>query len=110
MSLDAGSDLFKAVRAALLADTYRKAVAMADAIRLHPLAGPLIDAAPMEHRELSGWWTDDDTGVRCRVRFDAVADVSGQVVVVDAKTAAKAGKKVCVQRSDGDGIFYGAEK
>lgn len=72
----------------LLGDTYRKAVAMADAIRLHPLAGPLIDAAPMEHRELSGWWTDDDTGVRCRVRFDAVAVVAGMVVVVDVKSAA----------------------
>ena len=72
----------------LLADTYRKAVAMADAIRLHPLAGPLIESAPPERRELSGWWIDDDTGIWCRVRFDAVGEIAGRPVVVDVKTAA----------------------
>ncbi len=72
----------------LLGDAYRKAVAMADAIRLHPLAGPLIESAPPERRELSGWWIDDDTGIWCRVRFDAVGEIAGRPVVVDVKTAA----------------------
>lgn len=42
---------------------------MATALRTHPIAGPLLtDGAGTA--EVSAWWTDPDTGVRLRARFD----------------------------------------
>jgi len=67
----------------LLAD-YERAVRMADAVANHPIAGPLFTGDG--HSEVSAFWTDEDTGVRCRARFDRRNP--GQIV--DLKTAADA--------------------
>lgn len=83
---EAAAEARAAGRLPLLTDDYRAAMAMADALRLHRLAGPLLEAAPL--REVSGFWTDDETQVDCRVRFDAVGELAGVPIVIDVKTTA----------------------
>ncbi|MEG8178178.1 recE [Nocardia terpenica] len=70
---------------ALLTAKYRRAVAMADAVRLHPVIGPRLDAA---QREISGWFRDPETGVTRRMRIDALyTAASGPALAMDLKTA-----------------------
>jgi hypothetical protein len=60
--------------------------AMTEAIRQHPVAGPLF-APGTGVAERSIYWTDTATGVRCRVRPDWMpARGDGRLVVVDYKT------------------------
>jgi len=63
-------------------------VAMAAAIRTHPVASRLLtaDEVRVEH---SFFWEDPDTGITLRARFDSVR-LHGRVVVTDYKTAARA--------------------
>lgn len=63
---------------------------MAGALYQHPVAAALLDQEGSP--ELSGWWTDPETGVRLRFRPDYVpADVPGRrPLVVDYKTSADA--------------------
>ncbi|MGW5430407.1 PD-(D/E)XK nuclease-like domain-containing protein [Streptomyces sp. NPDC004059] len=69
----------------ILAKDYEVAEAMAEAIRRHPIAGPLF--APGTGRaELSIFWTDRETGVRCRVRPDWLKELPGLALAVDYKT------------------------
>ena len=63
--------------------------AMADAIRRHPLAGPLF-APGNGIAERSIYWTHPDTGVRVRVRPDWLMVRPDVTLVVDLKTAADA--------------------
>ena len=53
--------------------------AMARAVRKHPLAARVLAGAV---KEVSGWWVDDETGVCCRMRIDALHPRA----VVDVKT------------------------
>lgn len=68
----------------LLTADYKRAVAMADAVRLHPVIGPRLEAA---QRELSFWWRDAETGIMRRGRADfAYTSPSGVVLIGDVKT------------------------
>lgn len=63
---------------------------MAAAIRQHPVASALFDP---EHGkpEQSLFWTDAETGVPCRARFDWLPDSGdGRLIVPDYKTTASA--------------------
>lgn len=73
----------------LLSHEAEQVQAMADAIRRHPLAGPLFTPGT-GRAELSLYWTDPDTGVRCRVRPDWLKELPGLTLCVDYKTCASA--------------------
>jgi hypothetical protein len=63
---------------------------MADALRAHPTAGPLL-ARPGRHESV--WvWQDPTTGVWCRVMADFIPDVpdGARRIVVDYKTSGDA--------------------
>lgn len=69
----------------LLTHEWDQVQAMADMIRRHPIAGGLF--APGTGRaELSLYWTDKATGVRCRVRPDWLKELTGLALAVDYKT------------------------
>lgn len=68
----------------ILQADHNRAVNMAMAVARHPIAGPLFRGEGKS--EASAFWTDNDTGVRCRARFDRLNP--GQIV--DLKTAADA--------------------
>ncbi|MDP5310465.1 PD-(D/E)XK nuclease-like domain-containing protein [Streptomyces poriferorum] len=59
--------------------------AMAEAIRQHPLAGPLFQPG-IGTAEQSIFWTDPATGVRCRIRPDWLKQLPGLTLCVDYKT------------------------
>lgn len=68
--------------------------AMADAIRRHPLAAALLDPA-YGAPEQSGFWIDEPTGIRRRVRFDWLpSQQDGRLIIPDYKTAADASDRV----------------
>lgn len=72
-------------RIPILAKDYEVAETMAEAVRRHPIAGGLF--APGTGRaELSIFWTDRETGVRCRVRPDWLKQLPGLALAVDYKT------------------------
>jgi hypothetical protein len=72
-------------RIPILSKDYERAEAMAEAVRRHPIAGSLF--APGTGRpELSIYWTDRETGVRCRVRPDWLKELPGLALAVDYKT------------------------
>lgn len=82
----------------LLRHEWQQVEAMADAIRRHPVAGPLFtpDGGIAEQ---SIYWTDPRTGVRCRCRPDWMPHRGdGRLVVVDYKTA-KAVDEAALQRA-----------
>ncbi|MBD0743503.1 PD-(D/E)XK nuclease-like domain-containing protein [Streptomyces sp. CBMA152] len=63
---------------------------MAAAIRRHPLAAALLDPA-YGAPEQSGFWIDEATGIRRRVRFDWLPSVqSGRLIIPDYKTTTDA--------------------
>lgn len=62
----------------------QKAQRMAGRVYQNPLAAALLaEGKP----EVSGYWHDDETGVRLRVRFDFLPDRPGRLIIVDYKTA-----------------------
>lgn len=64
--------------------------AMADAIRRHPLASALLEPA-YGAPEQSGFWIDEASGIRCRVRFDWLpSQQGGRLIIPDYKTTADA--------------------
>jgi len=67
---------------------------MAEAIRQHPLAGPLF-APGSGIAERSIYWTDPATGVRCRVRPDWLKQLPGTTLCVDLKTTTDANPEAC---------------
>jgi hypothetical protein len=73
----------------LLTHEWEQVQAMAEMIRRHPIAGPLF-AAGSGRAELSLFWTDPATGVRCRVRPDWLKELPGLAIAVDYKTITKA--------------------
>lgn len=60
--------------------------AMAEAIRQHPIAGPLFTPGT-GIAERSIYWTDPATGIRCRIRPDWLKILPGLTLCVDFKTA-----------------------
>lgn len=71
---------------------YQAALAMADAIRLHPYAGPLFDPDRGEP-EQSLFWQDARTGTWRRCRLDWLPQRGpGQMVVPDLKTCDSASR------------------
>jgi hypothetical protein len=83
----------------LLRHEWQQVEAMAEAIRQHPVAGPLFtpDGGVAEQ---SIYWTDARTGVRCRCRPDWMPhrQDNSRLVVVDYKTA-KAVDDAALQRA-----------
>ncbi|MFF7411577.1 PD-(D/E)XK nuclease-like domain-containing protein [Streptomyces lydicus] len=69
----------------LLRHEYEQVEAMAEAIRQHPIAGPLF-APGSGIAERSIYWTDPETGIRCRVRPDWLKELPGLTLCVDLKT------------------------
>ncbi|MFJ5886801.1 PD-(D/E)XK nuclease-like domain-containing protein [Streptomyces californicus] len=69
----------------LLTKDHDMVQAMADAIRQHPLAGPLFTPGTGV-AEQSIFWTDPATGVRCRIRPDWLKQLPGLTLCVDYKT------------------------
>lgn len=69
------------------ADTYEQCMAMVSAARLNPLVNDLLEG----NHEEPFFWTDPDTGVRCKARLDSWhRDENGIPVVVDFKTTTDA--------------------
>lgn len=66
----------------LTADSYQKIKDMAAAIRQNELAVKFLKGI----HETSYFWTDPDTGEKCKVRPDCIADVDGKKYIVDYKT------------------------
>lgn len=69
--------------------------AMAEAVLAHPTARRLLEAEGQS--EVSVFWTDPDTGVRCRARFDRLPDsdtitAGGRPIGLDLKTARDASR------------------
>jgi hypothetical protein len=63
---------------------------MAEAIGRHPLAAALLDPA-YGAPEQSGFWIDEASGIRCRVRFDWLPSIQGgRLIIPDYKTTTDA--------------------
>ncbi|MEM7272717.1 MAG: PD-(D/E)XK nuclease-like domain-containing protein [Actinomycetota bacterium] len=75
----------------VLAKDFERVKAMADALREHPLAGPLLDPDGGS-AEQTIVWDDPESGVRCRARLDWLRDApdGGRSLVPDYKTARSA--------------------
>ncbi|MEU6582841.1 PD-(D/E)XK nuclease-like domain-containing protein [Nocardia sp. NPDC046763] len=74
----------------LLSREFDAAHAMAEAARSHPRLGIALRRG---EPELSGWWTDTETGVECRLRPDALYRPHGErgrALAVDLKTSESA--------------------
>lgn len=74
----------------LLTKDHEQVQEMAAAIRQHPVAGPLF-APGSGTAEQSIFWTDPQTGVRCRCRPDYLKQLPGLTLCVDYKTCRDAG-------------------
>lgn len=68
---------------------------MAKALMDHPFAGALFNPERGGKPEQSAFWTDPDTGVDCRARFDwlPALDRGGRLIIPDYKTAAEADRE-----------------
>ena len=67
-------------------DENRKLQIMRESVFAHPVARMILEADG--YNEASIFWTDKETGERCRVRPDRVIDLHGQPVIVDVKKVA----------------------
>lgn len=76
----------------------QKAQRMAGVVHTHPIAQRLlVEGTP----EVSGYWHDDETGIRCRFRPDFLPDRPGRMICVDYKTAQSANPSA-FERAAGD--------
>lgn len=64
---------------------YMKALEMAAAVKKHPTASKLLYSGKPQY-EVSLMWTDDETGIRCKIRPDAVNEIDGTFYCLDYKT------------------------
>ena len=71
----------------------QQVMAMADAIRQHPDAGPLLNLPGTSEQSI--YWTDSATGVRCRIRPDRLIVLPQTTLVIDIKTVADASPDAC---------------
>ncbi|WP_329390084.1 PD-(D/E)XK nuclease-like domain-containing protein [Streptomyces sp. NBC_01716] len=77
----------------LLRHEYEQVQAMAEAVRQHPDAGPLLAMQGVAERSI--YWTDAATGVRCRVRPDWLVEHPAVTLVVDLKTTTDSSPDAC---------------
>lgn len=71
----------------ILAEEYATVVAMAEAIRRHPVAAALLDPTKGKP-EQSLFWRDERTGVMRRCRLDFLRDpINGRLILPDYKTS-----------------------
>lgn len=63
-------------------DSYQKIKDMGKAIRMNPIAMKFLKG---EH-EVSFFWTDSETGEKCKVRPDCLTEIDGKKYIVDYKT------------------------
>ena len=67
------------------ADDFHAIFEWRDRVLRHPLAADLLEAAVA--REVTAVWTDEETGLPCKARIDALTSLEGRVTVVaDLKT------------------------
>lgn len=68
---------------------------MAKALADHPFAGALFNPDRGGKPEQSAFWTDTETGVDCRARFDwlPALDRRGRLIIPDYKTAVEADRE-----------------
>lgn len=75
-------------RTVITAEDLAKACDMVDAVKRHRIADRLINGAG-EH-EKAFFWTDPDTGEKCKARVDVLVGKGEDTMIVDYKTAADA--------------------
>jgi hypothetical protein len=97
-------EAYEAGKVPLLPKEKKQVDAMAEAIRQHPLAGPLF-APGTGIPERSIYWTDPATGVRCRIRPDWLKQLPGLTLCVDLKTI-KASDPETVSRAIRDHNYH----
>ena len=68
----------------ILTKEYEAAKAMARNIAEHPIAGALLANCDAE---ISGWWTDEQTGARLRWRADGLHQGKSRLIIVDVKSS-----------------------
>jgi len=71
-------------RTIVTSSQYDEGRKIAEAVRNHKVAGHLIRSG---ERELSMWWDDDDTGIKCKARPDIILDDG---IIIDLKTTENA--------------------
>lgn len=79
--------IYAAGKVPILRDELDQAQAMADQVQAHPAASRLFAAG---HAEVSLFWLDPETGVKCRARLDWMPNpVAGRrIIIPDLKTTA----------------------
>ncbi|WP_280393396.1 PD-(D/E)XK nuclease-like domain-containing protein [Nocardia wallacei] len=82
-SKEARDKAYQAGLVPLLAAQHEQAQAMAARVLAHPLGAALFAEGVAER---SGWWADEATGIRCRVRPDWMTWIDDVLYVVDVKT------------------------
>jgi hypothetical protein len=86
-------EAYAADQVPLLPKELEKVKVMADAIRNHPDAGPLMNLPGTSEQSI--YWTDSATGIRCRVRPDRLIQLPQTTLVIDIKTVADASPDAC---------------
>lgn len=74
----------EAGHAPLKPEAWESIQAMAEKVLTHPAARSLLERDGVA--EASAFWTDDETGVPCRARFDWLTENDGRTLGVDYKT------------------------
>lgn len=91
----------------MTSDEHTRIIGIRDAIQSHQMAKKLLNR--ISQVEVSTFWTDNETGVACRCRPDAILD---NEVLIDLKTTADAGpgfvKSVRQFRYHVQAAFYAA--
>ena len=79
----------KAGRVPVTRDQLLSASRARRSVRRHAVAGPLLSGG---EAEVSAFWTDEETGIRCRARVDYLTQTrSGRDLIVDVKTTTEGG-------------------
>ncbi|MBX9919111.1 MAG: PD-(D/E)XK nuclease-like domain-containing protein [Mycolicibacterium frederiksbergense] len=84
---------------------FAKAKEMADQVLLHPVAGALLSQGDAE---ITGYWTDPETGVRLRWRTDWLHQGRSRLIIVDYKST-KSAKPAAFHRSCSDYGYHQQE-
>ncbi len=73
-------------REAITQADYEKCMGIREAISNHPVASALLEG----RHETSYFWTDELTGLKCKIRTDAEVEIGDTLAIVDVKTCADA--------------------
>jgi hypothetical protein len=81
-------EAYAAGRVPVLAHEWQAVKDIADTVRAHPVAGPLLDRdGPVEQVLV---WQDPETGVMCRAMLDKQVTDGQRLIIVDVKSTASA--------------------